>query len=323
MSRSIPVQRVSGHAQRCRTKLQLCRIGSRDTAGMLDWDDLRFFLELCRAGSRARAAGRLHVDETTVARRLQRLERELGKILVERAAGRIVLTDAGEMVLASAAQMEEPALDVQRRSADTQLSGRVRIAAPEILGQHFVLRALLGVRTRYPRIDLELVTALSRIDIRRREADLAVRTVRPTEPALAVRRVAKLAVAPYMRRGDRAPSEGLAFVEGMKLPLRSVEDRGSLPIALRTNAMPVMAEAVRLGWGAADLPCFVADTLPGLRRAFPDEPPQLLDIWLVVHTHSRNTPRIRAVLDELVRAFAREAEVLSAGAARARRSRRR
>jgi DNA-binding transcriptional LysR family regulator len=84
-----------------------------------------------------------------------------------------------------------------------------------------------------------------------------------------------------------------------------------------------VAEAVRLGWGAADLPCFVADNLPGLCRAYPDEPPQLLDIWLVVHTHSRNTPRIRAVLDELARAFAREAEVLSAGAARPRKSRRR
>lgn len=323
MSRSVTARRAPGHAQRCRTMLQLCRTGSGDTAGMLEWDDLRFFLELCRAGSRARAAGRLRVDETTVARRLQRLERELGKPLVERVAGRVVLTDIGELVRTSAAQMEEPALDVLRRSADTQLSGRVRIAAPEILGQHFVLRALLGVRARHPRIDLELVTALSRIDIRRGEADLAVRTVRPTEPALTVRRVARLAVAPYMRRGDRAPSAGLAFVEGMKLPLRGVEDRGSLPIVLRSNAMPVMVEAVRLGWGVADLPCFVADTVPGLRRAFPDEPPQLIDIWLVVHSHARDTPRIRAVLDELARAFAREARVLSAGAARPRKSRRR
>ena len=85
---------------------------------MLDWDDLRFFLELCRAGSRARAARRLRVDETTVARRLDRLERELGAPLVERTPGRIVLTEAGALVRASAEQMEEPALAVERRSAN-------------------------------------------------------------------------------------------------------------------------------------------------------------------------------------------------------------
>ena len=289
----------------------------RDTAEMLDWDDLRFFLELCRAGSRARAARRLRVDETTVARRLERLERELGAPLVERAPGRIVLTDAGEAVRASAERMEEPALAVERRSADPQLSGPVRIAAPELLGQHFVLRALLAVRARHPRIALELVTGLQRLDVRRREADIAVRTVRPTESSLVVRRVAKLAVATYVRHGDRrsAPPAVLGYVDGVKLPLKTVEDRGPLPVALRTNAMPMMVEAVRLGWGAADLPCFVADSAAGLQRAFPDEPAQLLDVWLVVHAQSQRTPRIRAVVDELARAFRQDGALLSAGAA--------
>lgn len=278
---------------------------------MLAWDDLRFFLELCRAGSRARAATRLRVDETTVSRRLARLERALGKPLVERGAGRLALTDAGEKVRAAAEHMEEPALAAQQAGGDAPLSGRVRVAAPEILGQHFVLRALLGVRARHPGIELELLTGLARVDIRSREADLAVRTVRPTEPALALRRVGQLAVATYVRR-RAAAAAALAFVEGMKLPVqRTIADRGDLPIALRTNAMPVMIEAVRQGWGAADLPCFVADRVPGLTRAFPAEPPQLLDIWLVVHAQSRDTPRIRAVLDELARAFERDAARLA------------
>ena len=283
---------------------------------MVDWDDLRFFLELCRAGNRARAARRLRVDETTVARRLQRLEQELGAPLVERAPGRVVLTDAGETVRRSAEQMEEPALAVERRAADPQLSGRVRIAAPELLGQHFVLGALLAVRARHPGIALELVTGLTRLDVRRREADIAVRTVRPNERSLVVRRVGKLAIATYVRRGERRapPPAVLGFVDGIKLPIRAVEERGSSPVALRTNAIAIMVEAARLGWGAADLPCFVADTAPGLQRAFPEEPPQLLDIWLVVHADSQRAPRIRAVLDELARAFREDAALLSAGA---------
>ncbi len=280
---------------------------------MLDWDDLRFFLELCRAGSRARAARRLRVDETTVARRLERLERELGAPLVERTPGRIVLTDAGALVRASAEQMEEPALAVERRSADPQLTGRVRVAAPELLGQHVVLRALLAARARHPRIALELVTGLQRLDVRRHEADIAVRTIRPREPSLVARRVARLAIATYVRRGERrsAPPPVLAYVDGVKLPIQAVEERRPLPVALRTNAMPLMVEAVRLGWGCADLPCFVAEAVGGLQRAFPDEPAQLLDVWLVVHEQSQRTPRIRAVVDELARAFRNDAALLA------------
>ena len=287
-----------------------------DSAGMLDWDDLRFFLQLCRAGSRAGAARRLRVDETTVTRRLERLQRELGAPLIERAPGRIALTEVGEMVRASAEQMEEPALAAERRSADPQLSGRVRIAAPELLGQHFVLQALQAVRARHPRIALELVTGMQRLDVRRRETDIAVRTVRPTEPSLVARRVARLGLATYMKRGERgtAAPAVLAFVDGVKLPIRTVEERASLPIALRTNAIATMLEAVRLGWGAADLPCFVADSEPALQRAFPDEPVQLLDVWLVVHAQSQRTPRLRAVLDELARAFRKHRALLAGGA---------
>jgi DNA-binding transcriptional LysR family regulator len=292
--------------------------GLAHTDGMLDWDDLRFFLELCRAGSRAAAARRLHVDETTVARRLERLEREVGAPLVERTPGRVVVTDVGQRVRASAEQMEEPALAVERRPADPQLSGTVRIAAPELLGQHFVLRALLAVRAQHPGIALELVTGLQRLDVRRREADIAVRTIRPTEPSLVARRVAKLALATYVRKAERrsAPPAVLGFVDGVKLPIKGIEDRVPFPVTLRTNAISLMVEAVRLGWGAADLPCFVADSVSGLERAFPDEPLQLLDVWLVVHTQAQRTPRIRAVLDELARAFKQDAALLSAASRR-------
>ena len=288
-----------------------------DTPEMPDWDGLRIFLALTRVRTLAAAARKLGIDDTTVARRLKRLEKELGAALLERGPGGIVLTAAGEAVRAAAEEMELAALTAERRAlgADRQLSGRVRVTAPEILGTYFVLPALKGVHQRYPGIAIELITTIARLDVTRREADVAIRTIRPTEPALITRKVARLAVAPYVRRERNMPArpEAVSYVEGVRLPLRNVEQRiADGGVALRTNSIATVLEAVRLGWGVGDLPCFVGDASPGLERAFPGEKPQMLDVWLVVHGDVQRTARVRALVDELARAFREGAALLAA-----------
>jgi DNA-binding transcriptional LysR family regulator len=243
----------------------------------------------------------------------------MGASLLERAPGGIALTAAGEAVRAAAEQMEVAALAAERRAlgADRQLSGRVRITAPEILGTYFVLPALQVVHRRYPGIAIELISTIARLDVTRREADIAIRTIRPTEPALVARKVARLAVAPYVLRERNSAGEphAVSYVEGVRLPLRNVEDRiADGHVALRTNSIATVLEAVRLGWGAGDLPCFVADATPGLERAFPSEKPELLDVWLIVHADVQRTARVRAVVDELARAFREGASLLAASA---------
>jgi len=289
-----------------------------DTPEMPDWDGLRIFLALGRARTLAAAARKLGIDETTVARRLKRLEKQMGASLLERAPGGIALTAAGEVVRAAAEQMEVAALAAERRAlgADRQLSGRVRITAPEILGTYFVLPALQAVHRQYPGIAIELISTIARLDVTRREADIAIRTIRPTEPALVARKIARLAVAPYVRRERDGPEalEAVSYVEGVRLPLRNVEDR--LPdarVALRTSSIATVLEAVRLGWGAGDLPCFVGDATSGLERAFPGEKPELLDVWLIVHADVQRTARVRALVDALARAFREGAPRLAAG----------
>src|SRR5689334_5853138 len=196
---------------------------------MPDWDGLRIFLALSRARTLAAAARKLGVDETTVARRLARLEREMGTPLVERAAGGIALTAAGEGVRAAAEQMEAAAVTAERRAlgADRQISGRVRVTAPEILGRYFVLPALRTVHSRHPGIAIELICTIARLDVVRREADIAIRTVRPTEPALVARKVGRMSVAPYVRRARRPPAQlaAVSYADGVRLPVRNVEDR--------------------------------------------------------------------------------------------------
>jgi DNA-binding transcriptional LysR family regulator len=280
---------------------------------MPDWDDLRIFLACARARTMAAAGRRLGIDETTVSRRVARLSREMGAPLLERSASGLALTPAGEAVRDAAEQMEGAALSAGRRAsgADLQLSGRVRVTAPEMLGARFVLPAMLAVRARHPAISFELISTIARLDVTRREADVAIRTVRPEDPGLVARKLARMAMAPYVRKKRRGPLRAIAYVEGIHLPLRALEDR--LPqgdIALRTNSIATVLEAVRLGWGGGDLPCFVADELRDLERAFPGEKPEIIDVWLVVHRDLQRAARVRALMDELVRAFRASAAVL-------------
>src|SRR2546427_10373945 len=230
-----------------------------ETPRMPDWDGLRIFLALSRARTLAAAARKLGVDEPTVARRLARFEKEMGASLLEPAPGGLALTAAGEAVRAAAEEMEVAALTAERRAlgADRQLSGRVRVTAPEILGRYFVLPALQAVHVRHPGIAIELISTIARLDVTRREADVAIRTVRPSDPALVARKLARMAVAPYVRRGRKRPAElaAVSYADGVRLPLRNVEDR--IPqgrVALRTNSIATVLEAGRPRLGAGGLP---------------------------------------------------------------------
>lgn len=279
---------------------------------MLDWDELRFFLAVCRSGSFAAAARELRVDQTTVARRVARLESTLGARLLGRTPDGLSLTTAGEPVRASAEEMERSALEMERRAmgSDRALAGRVRITVPELLGIHFVLPALKVVRQRHPGVVVELLPTMARLDLARAEADVAVRTVRPSEAGLFCKRLGSYAMATYLRRGR--PLEPLVvFTESSRPRMRSVDQR--LPdaaVALRASSSSAVLEAVRLGLGAGDVPCFIGDADRSLVRAFPGEPPEQLELWLVTHGEVRRTARVRAVSRILEEAFSGSAAAL-------------
>jgi len=280
---------------------------------MPDWDHLRIFLACARARTMATAGRRLGIDETTVARRIARLAREMDAPLFERTASGLALTPAGEAVRDAAEQMESAVLSAGRRAsgADFQLSGRVRVTAPEMLGARFVLPAMLAVQVRHPAITFELISTIARLNLTRREADLAIRTVRPGDPGLVARKLGRMSITTYVRKKQPGPLRAVAYVEGIHLPLRALEDRLEAgAIALRTSSIATVLEAVRLGWGAGDLPCFVAEEFRELRRAFPAEKPQSVDVWMVVHRDLQRAARVRALMDELVKTFHDSAAIL-------------
>ena len=279
---------------------------------MVPWDELRFFLAVCRGGSFAAAARELRVDETTVGRRIARLEASLGARLQSRTPDGIALTNAGEAVRASSEEMERSVLTLRRRAmgSDRKLAGRVRITAPELLGIHFVLPAIRAVRERHPDIAIELFPTMTRLDISRAEADVAIRTMRPHEPDLIVRRLGKYGFASFVKKGSPLSSV-VVFSDAFRPQMRLVDERlPDAPVSLRTSSSSAVLEAVRLGLGVGDVPCFLADVDPSLRRAFPESAPEQLELWLVAHADVQRTARVRAVVKAITEAFAQAAPLL-------------
>lgn len=296
---------------------------------MPDWDEVRFFLELARTGTLAAAARKLRVDYTTVGRRISAFERELGSKLFERTPDGFVLTDAGQSIRATAEQMEQCALAVEQRAlgADRKLSGVVRVAATESAGHVVVLPAMRELHRRHPEIKLHLLTGLARLDIARREADVALRLAPPDTGELRARRLTQMGFALYAapeylaRRRPPAPGTGFA---GHDVVLFDEEFRGSSAIAslleplregravARANSLFSLTEAVAAGLGIGALTCCVADAHPGLRRVFPQLPPARDDLWLVVHADVQRTGRIRALIGA-IEARCAEAKALLRG----------
>src|SRR5216684_2566302 len=179
--------------------LEKCLLNMQECMAMPDWGDVRYFLELSRTGTLASAARRLRVDYTTVGRRLAALERDLGAKLFARTPDGLTLTEAGKSIQAAAEEMEQAALLVEQRAlgTDRKLAGQVRATTTEMLGSVVVLPAVQALHQRHPEIRVDLSTGAGRVDLARREADVALRYFRPESGELVSRRVARVAQAAY------------------------------------------------------------------------------------------------------------------------------
>ena len=280
--------------------------------GMLDFGDVRFFLEVSRTGTLAAAGRKLGVDNTTVGRRLASLEKSLGARLFERTPDGLVLTAAGEAIRGAGEEMEQAALLVEQRAlgADRKLAGLVRVATTEMLGQAVVLPALVPLRARHPQIRVDLVTGTDRLDIARREADVALRYVRPDNGDLISRRAARIAWTAYASpdylasrprpvRGAGFAGHDLVALDHARVTTLAGETVRDVRLVMRTNSALSLAQAVALGLGVGSLPCYLGDPDARLRRVFPEAPREVEDLWLVVHADVQRTSRVRAVIEAL------------------------
>ncbi len=283
---------------------------------MLDWDDVRYFLAVKRAGTLAGAGAALRLDPTTVGRRLAALEDSLGAKLFERTTSGYVATAAAERLVGHAEALEREALAFERavEGEDDRLAGCVKITATEMIATRFVAPYHGRLRRRFPEITVELVASAESFDLARREADVALRLARPREDHLVVKKLASIELGLYASRdylAARATPVDDETLDGHELlyfadtPAFARENawldarRGTAVVALRSNSVSTLYSATVGGLGIGLLPRLVADREERLVRIDRSGGPAPREIWQMVHKDLARAARIRAVLDFL------------------------
>jgi DNA-binding transcriptional LysR family regulator len=274
---------------------------------MVDWEDIRHFLALAQSGTLSAAARSLKVDHATVSRRLAALEASLDVRLVDRLPRSCRLTAIGRQVLERAMEMEAGAHGIARlaKAAHAPLVGRVMLSAPPVLVAHLLAEQLARFRAEHPDIRLSLSAQGQQVSLSRREADVALRLVRPDERGSVTRKVGTMPFGLYAHRSYAhlaAPErwQFIAFDQSFAdMPQQKwlLGIAGDRPVACELNQISEHLIAVRAAVGVAGLPCFLGDGDHDLARIHEDVPYFVRDIWLVVHRDLRKTPAVRAVTD--------------------------
>lgn len=299
----------------------------------MDWDDLRTFLAVARAGSLTEAARSLGVSYSTVSRRLAALEEGLGARVFDRDPSGYAPTPVGAEMLESARRMEAEfeALSRRVRGSDARLSGRVRVATADALATAF-MPELAGFSRRYPDIEVDLISTPEPAELAMRDAEVALVVTDRPPPNLVGRRLAKLPSALYAAPSYLAHhAKGLApdahvwvgWEDGMSHIPGARWMREQVPharIACRVSTGTALRAAVQAGVGVAHLLCFLADDDPGLVRLAPPEPVLETGLWLLTHEDLRATGRVRVFLDFMAEAVGRHRRRLAAGHAPERRA---
>jgi DNA-binding transcriptional LysR family regulator len=280
-----------------------------------NWDDLRIFLALAREGKLTAVAKKLNVSHPTVARRVKQLEAAVGARLFDRLPDRFVLTTAGEALLGDVQAMEEAAASIHRRSAgmNGDTLGSVRISAGEAV-MDYLARNLPRLRHNLNCIEFELVASHTLANLSRREADLMIRDKVPDLASIVTRKLGQASYAIYgavdlgMSGTSRDALRKMPWIgfdeEHAYMPGQAwIHDllEGKRPV-IRTNDWQILAEATRAGAGLAVLPCYLADPDTNLRRIAPLKE-VVAEQWLLVHRDLRALPRVRAVMDAIIRLF--------------------
>jgi DNA-binding transcriptional LysR family regulator len=287
----------------------------------MDWNDIKIYLALVRAGSVRRAAAKLGLSHSTVARRIDAFEKRLGVRLFERSTGGYAVTPAGEDMLVVAEQIENEIHGLERRivGQDQRLSGDIRVTMVDIFATHLLMPHLTEFTQTYPNIDLEVVIAYEPLDMSKREADVALRlTDKPPEHLIGKRLVTLHSAAyvsvEYMKQHDLNADASVRWIgygrHGDYPAWVRESDYPHVPAKGIFDSLLLQLEATKAGMGIGMLPCFLGDAEPMLQRLPPAVANPTHDLWLLTHTEMRTTARLRVFSEFIANAIIGHRELI-------------
>lgn len=288
----------------------------------IDWNRAHAFLATAEAGSLSAAARELGLTQPTLSRQVAALEAELGVTLFERVGKKLVLTETGAKLLEHARAMGEAAVAMTFAASGRSqaIEGRVSISTTDAYAAYILPEIVERIRREAPQISLVIISCNSLSDLRRREADIAIRHVRPDEDGLIGRLVHESTahfyasqswlarngrpesvkdIAPYDLIGYEETERFAEFMRGVGV--RVAEDGFRL---VSENSVAVW-EMVKHGLGIGVMSREVAQRTEGVIELFHDIEPIRFPVWLVTHRELRTSRRIRLVYEILAEELAR------------------
>lgn len=288
----------------------------------MDWNHIRAFHATALTGSLSAAARQLGLTQPTLSRQVLALESDLGVSLFERRGRKLMLTQTGSDIFEHIRAMGEAADFVALAASGRvqEIGGRVSISATDSFSAYVLPEIVDRIRAEAPQLTIMVVSANELSNLHRREADVAIRHVRPDRPGLVGQHVGDTEAGFYAsanwvaehglpaNRADLAKAGLIGFDDTARLSgfLREI----GIPIEagdfrLVSDSSVVVWEMVKRGMGVAAMLREVAERTPGVVKLLSDQPPVPVPIWLVTHRELQSSPRIRLVLRILAEAFSK------------------
>jgi len=276
----------------------------------MNWDDLRLFLAVSRAGSISGGARQLGVQHSTVSRRIRQLEEKLGARLFERKQGGYELTSAGERLEEASNRIEGEVIgvDATLRGQDTNLVGRLRVTAINNMASSLFMPMFAGFSKAHPSVELHVMVSNNDASLPQREADVAIRLTNSPTDTLVGKRIVTVASTVYgsrtylaeLRKSKQNPEWiGVDCCEFHKSWTKHA-CQGQRHNFVSDDTLLTLA-AMREGLGVSYLPCFMGDADPQLERYCAPDPAHNLGLWILLHPDLKKTARVLAFRDYMAK----------------------
>ncbi len=291
----------------------------------MDWNQARAFCATADSGSLSAADRKLGLTQPTLSRQVAALEAALGATLFERIGKRLVLTGAGLSLVEHARAMSTAAEAMTLAAAGTsqEIQGRVTISATDVVSAYLLPSLVARIREKAPQITLVIVASDTISDLRRREADIAIRHVRPTEPELIAKLMGDMtahfyAAESWIARNGMPESVAelcAAEVLGFEPVVQFSEHLRAAGISISADRFRIVSassivlwEMVRQGVGICMMLQEIAELMPGVIRLLPELQGTPVPVWLVSHRELQTSQRVRLVFDALAKELSRNSD---------------